>query len=251
LHEEQTAYQHLQVVNTKFFGKVLILDHIIQLTELDNAGYHEMIVHVPMLAHDHPQRVLIVGGGDGGALQQVLRYQTVEQVVLCELDRRVVESCREFFPEFGRSFDDARVELVIQDAFDYLQRTEHKFDVIIADTTDPVGEAAKLFSDEFYGLMMAALRENGVVVTQCEHIYLDTHLIKAMMEIARSLAHHPAYYYTTVPTYPGGGIGFLYISDVPWEKGLGKPYPGPMNYLNREVHQAAFALPEFLKRLLR
>jgi spermidine synthase len=170
---------------------------------------------------------------------------------LCELDRRVVESCREFFPEFGRSFDDARVELVIQDAFDYLQRTEHKFDVIIADTTDPVGEAAKLFSDEFYGLMMAALRENGVVVTQCEHIYLDTHLIKAMMEIARSLAHHPAYYYTTVPTYPGGGIGFLYISDVPWEKGLGKPYPGPMNYLNREVHQAAFALPEFLKRLLR
>ncbi len=250
LLDEHTDYQHIQVVNTNFFGKVLVLDGIIQLTELDNAGYHEMIAHIPMLAHDNPKRVLIVGGGDGGTLQQVLRHTTVEQVVVCELDRRVIEVSTQFFPNFGQPFDDGRVQLIIEDAFEYLQRTDNKFDVIIADTTDPIGTAEKLFSAEFYALMAKALTHNGVIVTQCEQMYFDLQLIKHMMDIAKGLVDHPAYYYTIVPTYPGGGIGFLYMSDSPWQKGLGKPYPGKMRYLNRDVHERAFALPEFLRIFL-
>jgi spermidine synthase len=250
LLDEHTDYQHIQIVKTDFFGNVLLLDGVIQLTELDNAGYHEMIVHIPMLAHNNPKRVLIVGGGDGGTLQQVLRYATIEQVVVCELDRRVVEVCTQFFPNFGRPFDHSRVRLVIGDAFEYLECTDRKFDVIIADTTDPIGEAEKLFTAEFYELMVKALTDNGVITAQCEQMYFNALLIKRMMEIAKGLVQHPAYYHTLVPTYPGGGIGFLYMSDAHWQKGLGKPYPGEMSYLNRDVHKAAFALPEFFREFL-
>jgi spermidine synthase len=251
LLDEQTEYQHLQVVETEFFGRTMILDGIIQLTERDNPGYHEMITHVPMLAHENPKQVLIVGAGDGGSLQQILRYSSVERAVVCELDRRVVEAGIQYFPNFGNPFSDRRAELVIQDAFKYLQESPGQFDVIISDTTDPIGEAEKLFTKEFYDLMAQALTPNGIIVTQCEQMFFDTALIKQMMEIARELARHPAYYYTLVPTYPGGGIGFLYVSDRPWTEGLNKPYPpGTMNYFNPEIHRAAFALPEFVRRYL-
>ena len=250
LHEEQTEFQHIRLLETPFFGKVLLLDGVIQLTEMDNAAYHELITHVPLLAHRRPRRVLIVGGGDGGSLQQVLRYSAVEEVVVCELDRRVVEICAEFFPAFGRPFQDSRVRLIVEDAFTYLERVEAPFDLIIADTTDPIGQAEKLFSLPFYELMHRALAPEGIIVTQCEQMYFDAALIKQMMAIADRLARCPAYYHTLVPTYPGGGIGFLYISDTPWQNGLGQPYPGPMTYLNPQIHQAAFALPEFLRRQL-
>jgi spermidine synthase len=250
LLDEQTGYQHIQVVNTDFFGKVLLLDGIIQLTEFDNAGYHEMIAHIPMLAHHNPRQILIIGGGDGGTLQQVLRYPSVEHVVVCELDLRVVEVCRQFFPGFGNSFSDDRTQLVIKDAFEYLQESNHKFDVIIADTTDPIGQAERLFTIEFYELMVTALADYGVIVTQCEQLYFDTQLIKHMVDIGKKLVEHAVYYHTLVPTYPGGGIGFLYLSDTPWQNGLGKPYPGKMRYLNDQIHQAAFALPEFLRNIL-
>lgn len=170
LVDEQTEFQHLQVVQTEFFGRALILDGIIQLTERDNMGYHEMITHVPMLAHGNPKRVLIVGAGDGGSLQQVLRYPSVEEAVVCELDRRVVEVCTDYFPHFGNPFANERAKLVIQDAFDYLQLPDNKFDVIISDTTDPIGPAEKLFSDEFYHLMVNALTPNGAIATQCEQM---------------------------------------------------------------------------------
>ena len=251
LLDEQTEYQHLQVVRAEFFGNAMILDGIIQLTERDNAGYHEMISHVAMLAHDNPKNVMIVGGGDGGTLQQLLRYPSVERAVICELDKRVVEAGAQYFPNFGNPFSDSRVELVIQDAFPYLQQSGGQFDVIISDTTDPIGAAEKLFTKEFYQLMAGALRPNGIIVTQCEQMFFDTALIKQMMEIARGLARNPAYYYALIPTYPGGGIGFMYVSDRPWTDGLNKPYPpGTMNYLNPDIHRAAFALPEFVRRYL-
>jgi spermidine synthase len=250
LLDEQTDYQHIQVVNTDFFGKVLLLDGIIQLTEFDNAGYHEMIAHIPMLAHHNPRQILIIGGGDGGTLQQVLRHPGVEQVVVCELDQRVVQVCRNFFPDFGDPFGDDRAQLVVKDAFEYLQASSHNFDVIIADTTDPIGQAERLFTVEFYELMVAALAEQGVIVTQCEQLYFDSQFIKQMVNLGKELVAYVDYYHTLVPTYPGGGIGFLYLSDTPWQNGLGKPYPGQMRYLNEQIHRAAFALPQFLRDIL-
>jgi spermidine synthase len=252
LADEQTQYQHLQLVETEFFGNAMILDGIIQLTERDNMGYHEMIVHVPMLAVPEPQRVLIVGGGDGGSLQQVLRYPSVQEAVVCELDQRVVDLSREHFAAaFGDPWADPRARLLVRDAFGYLEENPGQFDVIISDTTDPIGMAERLFSDEFYKLVVRALAPGGAAATQCEQPFFDTALIKQIYEAAKKLVKNPAYYYANIPTYPGGGIGFMYVSDTPWENGLHTPYPPGLNqYLNPDVHRAAFALPEFFRREL-
>lgn len=252
LADEQTQFQHMQLVETEFFGKAMILDGIIQLTERDNMGYHEMIVHVPMLAVGQPQRVLIVGGGDGGSLQQVLRYPSVMEAVVCELDQRVVELSRQYFSaSFGDPWADSRTKLLARDAFDYLEANPGQFDVIISDTTDPIGMAERLFSDEFYKLMVRALVKGGAAATQCEQPFFDTELIKQIYKSAITLTKNPAYYYANIPTYPGGGIGFMYVSDTPWEHGLKTPYPpGMNNYINPEIHKAAFALPEFFRREL-
>lgn len=251
LADEQTEYQHLQVVETEFFGNALILDGIIQLTERDNMGYHEMIAHVPMLAVENPKRVLIVGGGDGGSLQQVLRYPSVEQAVVCELDQKVVDYSRKYFPAFGDPWADSRATLLVRDAFAYLEENPGQFDVIISDTTDPIGMAERLFSDEFYKLMVRALAPGGAAATQCEQPYFDTSLIKTIYQTALQLTKNPAYYYAQIPTYPGGGIGFMYVSDTPWTNGLGKALPpGVNNYINPDVYRAAFALPEFFRKEL-
>lgn len=251
LADEQTDYQHVQVVETEFFGNAMILDGIIQLTERDNMGYHEMIAHIPMLAAGKPRRVLIVGGGDGGSLQQVLRYPSVEEAVVCELDQRVVELSREHFASFGDPWADPRSKLLVQDAFGYLNENPGQFDVIISDTTDPIGMAERLFSDEFYKLMVRALTPNGAASTQCEQPFFDTELIKTIYHSAKELVKNPAYYYANIPTYPGGGIGFMYVSNTPWENGLKISYPpGRNNYINPEIHKAAFALPEFFRKEL-
>jgi len=252
LADEQTQYQHLQVVETEFFGNAMILDGIIQLTERDNMGYHEMIVHVPMLAVENPKKVLIVGGGDGAALKQVLRYKSVEQVVTCELDQRVVDLSREHFSaSIGDPWVDSRSQLLVRDAFGYLEENPGQFDVIISDTTDPIGMAERLFSDEFYKLVVRALAPGGAAATQCEQPFFDRELIKTIYQSAKQLTKNPAYFYANIPTYPGGGIGFMYVSNTPWENGLNKPYPpGQNEYINPEIHKGAFALPEFFMKEL-
>ena len=252
LADEQTQYQHLQFVETEFFGNAMILDGIIQMTERDNMGYHEMIVHVPMLAVGQPKRVLIVGGGDGGSLQQVLRYTSVEEVVICELYQRVVDLSREYFnASFGDPWVDPRARLLIRDAFGYLDENPGQFDVIISDTTDPIGMAERLFSNEFYRLIVRALVPGGAAATQCEQPFFDAELIKQIYASANVLTKNPAYYYAHIPTYPGGGIGFMYVSDTPWTNGLKTSYPpGENKYLNPEIHKAAFALPEFFRKEL-
>ncbi len=251
LVEEQTPYQFLQIVETEFFGNVLLLDGVVQLTERDNLGYHEMITHVPALAVENPRRALIVGGGDGGSLQQLLRYDSIEEVVVCELDEKVVTYCRQYFPAFGDPWSHPKTRLIIQDAFEYLQQTRDTFDVIVSDTPDPIGMAEPLFSAEFLRHMWNALNPGGAIAMQCEHPVFEIDLVRKVYRAARTLARHVDYYYVHVPSYLGGGQGFLYMSDIPWQNGLNRPYPpGEMYYLNPDIHRAAFALPEFFYRLL-
>jgi Spermidine synthase len=146
---------------------------------------------------------------------------------------------------------DSRTKLLVRDAFGYLEENPGQFDVIISDTTDPIGMAERLFSDEFYKLVVRALSPGGAAATQCEQPFFDASLIQEIFQSAKALTQNPAYYYANIPTYPGGGIGFMYVSDTPWENGLKTPYPpGVNNYINPEIHKAAFALPEFFRREL-
>jgi spermidine synthase len=254
LADVHSDFQHIEVYQTEFFG--LVLDGIIQLTEMDNMGYHEMIVHAPMLAVKgargrDPRRALIVGGGDGGSLRQALRYPGIEEVVVCELDHRVVELSRQHLTFFGDPWADPRATLVVQDAFLYLKEQEGAFDVIISDTTDPIGMAERLFSEEFYGLMHRALTPGGAIATQCEQMFFDAPLIREIFAFSGKLFQNQAYYHALIPTYPGGGIGFLYGSDTPWTAGLDAGFPpGENEYINEAMHRAAFALPEFFRRSL-
>ena len=158
---------------------------------------------------------------------------------------------REHFVSFGDPWADPRAKLLIRDAFGFLEENPGQFDVIISDTTDPIGMAEKLFSDEFYKLVVRALTPTGAAATQCEQPFFDTELIKQIYQSAKALTKNPAYYYANIPTYPGGGIGFMYVSNTPWDNGLKTPLPaGVNNYINPEIHKAAFALPEFFRREL-
>ena len=150
--EQKTKYQDLKVFESTTWGKVLVLDGVIQLTEKDEMSYQEMLAHIPMFSHQHPRRVLIVGGGDGGILREVCKHHCVEEIVQCEIDCAVIEASKKFFPEMSKSFDDKRLKLIIADAVTYVieEALNESFDVIIVDSSDPVGPAEKLFSDDFY-----------------------------------------------------------------------------------------------------
>lgn len=148
-------------------------------------------------------------------------------------------------------WSDARAKLLVRDAFGYLEESPDQFDVIISDTTDPIGMAERLFSDEFYKSMVRSLISGGAAATQCEQPFFDRALIRQLYQSARALTKNPAYYYANIPAYPGGGIGFMYVSDTSWEDGLKTPVPPGINsYINPEIHKAAFALPEFFRREL-
>ncbi|GIU82946.1 MAG: polyamine aminopropyltransferase [Acidobacteria bacterium] len=252
LADEKSPYQHIQVFDTDRFGRVLVLDGIIQVTEFDHAAYHEMMVHIPALAVGNPKRALIVGGGDGAALKQVLRYPSIEEVVVCELDERVIEICRKFFPSFAPAWEDKRVNVNIGDAFEYLQKApESSFDLILSDSTDPIGIAENLFSKEFYRLIVRALTPEGAAACQCDQPDFNPELVRRLYETAAKLVKNPAYYWALMPSFVGGAIGMMYLSNKPWQDGLKTPYPpGENEYLNPEIHRAAFALPEHFKRTM-
>ena len=152
LLEQKTKYQDLKVFESTTWGKVLILDGVIQLTEKDEMSYQEMLAHIPMFSHRQPKRVLIVGGGDGGILREVCKHNCVEEIVQCEIDEGVIEASKRFFPTISNSFQDKRLKLIIDDAVHYVidEAKNESFDVIIVDSSDPDGPAEKLFSEEFY-----------------------------------------------------------------------------------------------------
>lgn len=167
LHEVRTEHQHLVIFENARMGRVMALDGVIQTTEADEFIYHEMLAHVPILAHGLARRVLIIGGGDGGVLREVARHRDIESITMVEIDGAVVETCREFLPNHSAgTFDDPRLKLVIADGMHFVTNTEEKFDVIISDSTDPIGPAEVLFSEHFYQACRRCLNDGGILVTQ-------------------------------------------------------------------------------------
>ncbi|KAG8080835.1 hypothetical protein GUJ93_ZPchr0007g4133 [Zizania palustris] len=254
----------LKVEKSSTYGKVLVLDGVIQVTERDECAYQEMITHLPLCSIKDSKKVLVIGGGDGGVLREVSRHSSVEQIDLCEIDKMVVEVSKEFFPHLAVGFDDPRVSLHIGDGVAFLKNApEGTYDAVIVDSSDPIGPAQELFEKPFFQSVARALRPGGVVCTQAESIWLHMHIIEDIVANCRQVFKGSVNYaWTTVPTYPSGVIGFMLCSTEGPTVDFQHPVfnieddvystksKGPLKFYNSEIHSASFCLPSFAKRVI-
>lgn len=258
LYDSETEHQRLRVFENNRFGRVLTLDDVVQTTEGDNFIYHEMLTHVPILAHGAARLVLIVGGGDGGMAREVLRHASVAHVTMVEIDAGVVDFSKQYLPSLSDgAFDDPRLELVIADGADFMRETAGGFDVIIVDSTDPIGPGEVLFTDTFYGHAKRALADGGILVTQNGVPFLQPDELTGSLRAFKALFRDWGCYLASIPTYAGGPMAFGWATD-------GEARRTPVDVLRRrldaagftpgyytpEVHRAAFALPGYVKKLL-
>ncbi|XP_033097915.1 spermidine synthase-like [Anneissia japonica] len=212
LLHEKSKYQDVLVFKSKTYGNVLVLDGVIQCTERDEFSYQEMIVHLPLNSHPNPKKVLVIGGGDGGVIREILKHDCVESITQCEIDEKVIEVSKVYFPNMSCGYNSPKVYTYVGDGFEFMKKNKNTFDVIITDSSDPDGPAEVLFQEDYYILMKDALREGGIVCTQGECIWLHLDLIKKMHMFCRTLFPVVDYGYCTIPTYPSGQIGFMMCS---------------------------------------
>lgn len=249
LWEKTTAFQRIEIIANAAFGRVLFLDGLVQTTEKDAFHYHEMLVHPVCASHPAPRDVLIVGGGDGGALAEVLKHP-VEKAVLVEIDAGVVEACRGFFPWLEPALKDARSELVIDDGNAFVRDTDRRFDVIIVDSSDPVGPSTVLHEEEFYAGLKRILKPGGVIGAQAGSPVLHLEALASKSVFLKSLFRHARYYLGPVPTYPVGTWCYHFLSEaVDPLDGRDLRIPPGLLYYNADIHTAAFALPNSLRGL--
>ncbi|KAF6005047.1 hypothetical protein F1559_004996 [Cyanidiococcus yangmingshanensis] len=267
LYSGRSCFQDILVFDSKAHGRVLVLDGAIQVTERDEFAYQEMITHVPMFVHPRPTRVLVVGGGDGGVLREVLRHDgqgtALEQVVLCELDEEVIRVSRKYLPGVSEGALDGsnpKVSIAIMDGAAFMQQHEEQFDVIITDSSDPLGPAESLYQEPFFRSMYAALRDGGIACIQGESIWLHLDLIARVIQILKGIFEMVDYATASVPTYPSGQIGFLLCGKgAVWreDRSASRPVRKPsepmqrqLRYYSPEMHSSAFVLPPFVQRAI-
>lgn len=238
------------------YGRCLVLDGVIQCTSRDEFSYQEMISFLPLCCHPNPEKVLIVGGGDGGVAREVVKHPLVKEVHQVEIDDRVVEVSKKFLPAMACGFDNEKLKLTIGDGFEYMKNHKKQFDVIITDSSDPVGPAASLFQESYYGLLKEALRDGGIVCSQGGSFWLDLDYVKKTM--TGCALHFPkvAYAITSVPSYPCGHIGFV-IASLDESRQLEEPITNFENseidllnlkYYSSKIHKAAFTLPRWVEK---
>jgi spermidine synthase len=263
LADEKSRYQRIRIFDTISNGRVMTLDDIVQITSRDESAYADMLTHLPMLEHGKVERVMIVGGGDLSIADEALKHKSVKEVVLVDIDGRVIELCEKHFADINaKAFKDKRLKLEVADAFEYLGRKESKnrFDLIIADRPDPVGPGKALFGETFYDRIKGALKKGGYATFQTGvPFYQPWEITEALQDLARFFPRS-GLYLTVVPTYIGG---FMALS---WASKRGKPLGTAAgirkakaafkriklkcDYYNPEIHAAAFALPNWIKKLV-
>ncbi|WP_414470787.1 polyamine aminopropyltransferase [Microvirga sp. M2] len=258
LYHWRTEFQDVLIFENDAFGKVLVLDGAVQLTERDNHIYHEMIAHVPLMAHGSARDVLIIGGGDGGALKEVLKHP-VEHVTLVEIDGEVIDLSRRFLPMVsGGAFDDPRATVLVMDGTRYIRETGELFDVIVIDSTDPMGPGESLFTAAFYAACKRRLRPGGVIVVQSGAPFFQSEEVTMACERLSGSFAGVRPYLAPVPTCAGGMLALVAAGET--REGLRPSYDvlwdrfyrlqGPTHYYTPDVHRAAFALaPAFSSRV--
>ena len=254
-----TGFQQLEIFTNPLLGRVMTLDGVVQTTEKDEFVYHEMLTHVPLLAHPLPKRVLIIGGGDGGILREVMKHPCVEQVTMVEIDAAVIDMAKRFFPAHSAgAFDDARLQLVIGDGVAFVNDTQEQFDVVISDSTDPYGPAEALFSAEFYTAIRRCLAEQGVFVAQNGVPFYQLDELLDTAKRFKPLFADSHFFTAAVPTYIGGVMTLAWgatdrglrhtpielLQERYAERGLSTRYYTP------EMHVASFALPKYVEQAI-
>ena len=256
LFSEQSDFQKVEVFETESsLGRVLTLDDLMMTTEGDEYHYHEMIAHVPMMNHKNPESVLVIGGGDGGTVREVLKHKSVKRVVLCEIDGMVIDVCKKYLPTITCELENPKVEILVQDAIEYIKDKKNEFDIVLIDSTDPMGPGEGLFTEEFYTNVKNSLKKGGIVTAQSESPFVNKEEIKKMYNLLKKVFPICETFTSNIPTYPGGYWAWAFCSeDVK-----------PLSYIdeercaeitktckiyNKDYHMARFALPNYLKELL-
>ncbi|WP_438444862.1 polyamine aminopropyltransferase [Gorillibacterium sp. sgz5001074] len=250
---ERTAFQDLAVLETEEFGRMLVLDGMVMTTVRDEFVYHEMVAHPVLFTHPDPKLVLVVGGGDGGVIREVLKHPRVEKAVLVEIDGKVIEYSKRFLPEIAGRLDDPRVEVLVNDGYMHIHEHKNTYDVIMVDSTEPVGPAVNLFTRGFYQGIYESLKEDGIFVAQTDNPWFKADLIRTVHKDVKEVFPIVRVYGANIPTYPSGL----------WTFTMGSKKHDPLavdesalpeldtRYYTPRLHKAAFALPRFVEELLK
>jgi len=259
LHHEKSKYQDIFVFKNEFWGNILVLDGVVQCSANDEFAYQEMISHPALCSHPDPRSVLVIGGGDGGVLRELCKHKNLERIHICEIDERVIETSKKFFPAMAKGFDDKRVTVHLRDAFELIREisespTSEKYDVIICDSTDPTGFAEQLFQEKFFANCSKCLTPRGIMATQAESFWHQLDLIKNMSSFLGNVFKTKDYAWVSSPTYPCGNIGFWVLSNdtetdhTKARKNLSEEFVQSVNYYSPQIHEASFVLPAWARR---
>lgn len=255
LFSKKSGFQQIDVYETKNHGRMLVLDGIIQLTYFDEFTYQEMLVHTPLFAHPCPEKVLVIGGGDGGVLREIAKHDNIRVIDICEIDEDVISASKKFLPKMSCGFKDPRVTIHIADGTQFVQQQEKEYDVIIVDSSDPIGPGEILFEQNFYEHSQKALKKNGIIAIQGESFFLHPDMVQKMVNIIKQLFKNHAYSNFLVPTFTGGHIGICLGSNGLELKKPSRQIPknvqDQLKYYTAKVHEASFVLPYFAEKLIK
>ncbi|XP_076320453.1 spermidine synthase-like [Tachypleus tridentatus] len=258
LYHGRSNYQDILVFENKMFGRVLVLDNAIQCSEKDESAYQEMITFLPLNSHPNPKKVLVIGGGDGGVVREVVKHPSVETVVLCEIDEKVIEVSKKYLPFMVEGLNSPKLVQYIMDGAEFMKSHQKEFDVVITDSPDPNGPAVSLFKKTYYEAVKEALKPGGILCSQAESFWYDLELIQGMTKMVYDIYPVVEYASVYIPSYIGGQIGFLLCSTDP---GINFRRPKRimsskemlscnLKYYTPEIHEASFVLPGFVKKKL-
>ncbi|MBN2602997.1 MAG: polyamine aminopropyltransferase [Candidatus Thermoplasmatota archaeon] len=261
LFSKKSPYQKVEIIDTCAYGKTLTLDGMIMTTEKDEYIYHEMISHVPALTHPDPENILIIGGGDGGVAREILKHESVNQVDMVEIDEVVIEASKKLLPKISSTLNHPKLKIHIEDGIEFVKNSpKNKYDIVIVDSTDPVGPAEGLFKPSFYNDVYKCLRPNGIMVTQSESPEFNTSVFQEIYRCYREIfgKNNVHCYLAFIPTYPSGMWSFSYcskgsihpVNDLDFKHASDFVKQHKLRYYNAEIHNSSFILPNFVRELL-
>lgn len=246
IFNQQSSFQDVMILNSYNFGRMLVLDGIVQTTSVDGYIYNEMISHVPMTIHPNPKKVLIIGGGDCGVAKEICKYEEVEHIDMVEIDELVVKACREYLPEVSGRLSDSRVQFIFDDGVKFAANKKNEYDLIIVDSSDPIGPAKVLFEKSFYQSLHTALKDDGIMVCQSQSPIFHADVMKQSYSRVGELFNEVKMYTAVVPTYPGGLWSFTIGSKKYIEAKPDRLTNKQTSYVNEQIVESCFSLPQFL-----